>query len=159
MSTKKEQLDKGAEEIKLRMGIWTVKTQVELLVNAEQLKRLNDAMRKTFADRFPEKLLPVEDIPTNVYHQFKLHNSNKLIAQTQYLCPRKYRESWHTLLQQHLYVGCIHLTSSQYASPAFTIPKSNPGVLPHWVNDYRELNMNIIPDNHPLPCSYGLSNL
>lgn len=41
--------------------------------------------------------------------------------------------------------------SSQYASPAFIIPKTDPGVLPRWVNNYRELNSNTVPDNHLLP--------
>ncbi len=35
--------------------------------------------------------------------------------------------------------------------PAFIILKSEPGVLPQWVNDYHELNSNTGPDNHPLP--------
>lgn len=34
--------------------------------------------------------------------------------------------------------------------PAFIIPKPERGVLPRWVNDYRELNTNTVPDYHPL---------
>lgn len=92
----------------------------------------------------------MEELPTNVYHRFKLRDTNKLIAKRQYSCPRKYRDAWKTLLQQHLDAGRIGPSSSQYASPAFIIPKSEPGVLPRWVNDYRELNTNTVPDNHPL---------
>ena len=35
---------------------------------------------------------------------------------------------------------------------AFIIPKADPTVVPHWVNDYRQLNANTVPDSFPLPC-------
>lgn len=110
-------------------------------------------MWKKFADRFPQELLPMEELPMNVYHRFKLQDIhvNKLIAKRQYSCPRKYREAWQTLLQQHLDAGRICPSSSQFVSPTFIILKSEPGVLPRWVKDYWELNRNTIPDNHPLP--------
>ena len=38
-----------------------------------------------------------------------------------------------------------------FASPSFIIPKSDPMVLLQWVNDYRELNSNVVIDSHPLP--------
>jgi hypothetical protein len=31
------------------------------------------------------------------------------------------------------------------------VPKANPNVLPHWVNDYQQLNDNTITNSHPLP--------
>ena len=31
------------------------------------------------------------------------------------------------------------------------VPKTDPKVLPHWVNDYHALNANTIIDSHPLP--------
>ncbi|PSR72228.1 hypothetical protein PHLCEN_2v11903, partial [Hermanssonia centrifuga] len=68
-----------------------------------------------------------------------------------YECPKKYREAWKTLLQQHLAAGQIRPSSSPHASPAFLIPKADRVVLPRWVNDYRKLNANTIPDVHPLP--------
>jgi hypothetical protein len=58
---------------------------------------------------------------------------------------------WQTLIQQHLDAGCICPSSSPHASPAFIIPKSDPSVLPQWVNNYRQLNRNMIADSHPLP--------
>ena len=36
-------------------------------------------------------------------------------------------------------------------SGAFIIPKADPTVLPRWVNDYRQLNDNTVPDSFPLP--------
>lgn len=41
--------------------------------------------------------------------------------------------------------------ASPYASSAFLIPKAVPEALPWWVNDYRQLNSNTVPDLHPLP--------
>ena len=69
----------------------------------------------------------------------------------QYSCPRHYVDKWKVLLQQHLDKGRIHPSSSPYCSPAFIIPKKDPNTLPRWVNDYRKLNDNTIPDSHPLP--------
>jgi hypothetical protein len=37
------------------------------------------------------------------------------------------------------------------ASPAFIIPKVDTMALPHWVNYYRLLNKNTLPDPYPLP--------
>ncbi len=54
-------------------------------------------------------------------------------------------------MQQHLAAGRICPSSSPHASPAFLIPKIDPVVLPCWVNNYRKLNANTVPDVHPLP--------
>jgi len=58
---------------------------------------------------------------------------------------------WGILIQQHLDAGWIHPSSSPYASPAFIVPKANPNILPPWVNDYHQLNKNIVMDSHLLP--------
>jgi Reverse transcriptase (RNA-dependent DNA polymerase) len=55
------------------------------------------------------------------------------------------------LLDQHLAAGRIRESSSSYASPAFIIPKADLTVLPRWVNDYRQLNTNTVPDHYSLP--------
>ncbi len=51
---------------------------------------------------------------------------------------------------QHLGAGHIRPSSSLYASPAFLIPKPDSVVLPRWVNDYHQLNINIVTDHYPL---------
>lgn len=56
-----------------------------------------------------------------------------------------------TLIDQHVAAGRIWPSSSPYTSPSFTIPKADPTVLPHWVNDYHHLNHLTIPNNYPLP--------
>ena len=69
-----------------------------------------------------------------------------------YSTPRKYKEAWAILIQQHLDAGRIRPSNSQHASPAFIIPKADMSVLPQWVNDYWMLNTNTVLDAHPLPC-------
>ena len=56
-----------------------------------------------------------------------------------------------SVLDQHLAAGRIRESSSEYCSPSFLIPKADPTVLPRWVNDFRALNENTIPDHYPLP--------
>src|ERR1700691_4220104 len=77
--------------------------------------------------------------------------SKKTVQTCSYSTPRKYKEAWSTLIQQHLDAGRIRPSSSAHASPAFLVPKSDTVVLPRWVNDYRELNLNTVLDSHPLP--------
>ena len=54
-------------------------------------------------------------------------------------------------MDQHLAAGRIRESSSEFCSPSFLIPKADPTVLPRWVNDYRMLNDNTVPDHYPLP--------
>ena len=68
-----------------------------------------------------------------------------------YSTPRKYHEAWAILIKQHLDAGQIRPSNSEHASPPFLVPKTDMTVLPHWVNDYRVLNMNTVLDAHPLP--------
>ena len=55
------------------------------------------------------------------------------------------------MIQQHLNAGRIRPSNSPHASPAFLVPKTDPVVLPRWVNDYRVLNANTVLDAHLLP--------
>ena len=45
----------------------------------------------------------------------------------------------------------LHPSSSSFASPSFIVPKKDPKAIPCWVSDYQQLNVNMIPDNYPLP--------
>lgn len=80
-----------------------------------------------------------------------MKDPEKIIQCRRYNTPRKYREAWEALLDQHVAAGRLRPSSSPFVSPAFLIPKKDPTALPRWVNDYRALNANTIPDNHPLP--------
>ena len=92
-----------------------------------------------------------KDLPTDFYCRIILKDASKTVSTRSYGTPCKYREAWATLIQQHLDVGHIHPSNSEHASPAFLVPKSDPTVLPCWVNDYRILNTNTVLDTHPLP--------
>lgn len=86
-----------------------------------------------------------------MYHCFCLKDPNKLIAHRQYNCLRRYREAFSILLQQHLDAGRLRLSSSPYSSPCFLVSEQDKTVLPCWVNNYRVLNDNTVPDVHLLP--------
>jgi hypothetical protein len=101
-----------------------------------------------FADVFTP-IPHLDSLLTDVYCCIKLKDPSKTITTRSYSTPRKYREAWKTLIQQHLDTGCIHPSNSSHASPAF-MPKTDPMVLPHWVNDFCALNANTVPNAHPL---------
>ncbi|THG94041.1 hypothetical protein EW026_g7348 [Hermanssonia centrifuga] len=129
----------------------SIRQRIDELALLDILARENKQMRDTFSDIFPDDIPHINELPTDVYHRFRLKDPNAVIARRQYECPKKYRKAWKTLLQQHLAAGRIRPSSSPHASPAFLIPKADRVVLPRWVNDYRKLNANTIPNVHPLP--------
>jgi hypothetical protein len=88
-----------------------------------------------FRDVF-EPLPHVDKLPTNVTAQIKIKDAEQMIKTRTYCCPQKFWDAWQTLIQQHLDAGHIQPSSLPHASPAFIIPKSDPSVLPRWVNDY-----------------------
>ena len=137
------------------LPIAAVRAHVESLVVAEtlcaQLIDEDRRMHKHFQDCFPSVLPPVTDLPDDVFHRFHLKDATMSIQHRQYESPKKCREVWKHLLQEHINMGRLQPSSSSYSSPCFLIPKSNPTADPQWVNDYRLLNMNTIPDMHPLP--------
>jgi hypothetical protein len=90
-------------------------------------------------------------LPTDVYCRIKLKDASKTITTRTYTSPRKFKEAWATLIQQHLDAGRIRPSNSEHALPAFLVPKSDTTVLPRWVNDYRQLNSNTVLDAFPLP--------
>jgi len=90
--------------------------------------------------------------------EIRLKDPHLTFKTRNYSCPRKYREAWKILLEQHLAAGHICPSSSSHASPVFIVPKSDLTALPCWVNDYRQLNDNTIVDSHPLPCVDDILN-
>jgi hypothetical protein len=115
-----------------------------------QLNSLTNDVRTEFKDVF--KPLPhVDRLSPDILCKIKLKNANSKIASYSYSCPCEYRDAWKMLIQQHLDAGHIRLLSSPFASPTFIIPKTDPTVLLHWVNDYRQLNANMVTDLYPLP--------
>ncbi|GBE85258.1 hypothetical protein SCP_0704450 [Sparassis crispa] len=115
------------------------------------LQSENHKIKDEFSDLFPDDISHLDELPMDIDHHFVLKDPNMFIQRCQYDCPKKYREAWKQLLDGHLRAGRMCPSDSPYASPAFLIPKADPTALPRWVNDYRALNANTIPDMHPLP--------
>ena len=55
------------------------------------------------------------------------------------------------LIDQHVHMRRLQPLNLAHASPAFLVPKTDPNVLPRWVNDYHILNSNTVLDAFPLP--------
>ena len=86
-----------------------------------------------------------------VYCCIQLKDASKTFITCSYSTPRKYKEAWAMLIQQHLDARCIWPSNSAHALPAFLVPKADTMVLLCWVNDYRALNANTVTDSYPLP--------
>jgi hypothetical protein len=134
-----------------------IQTQIETLVIEEQLRLKDAEFKAQYLDLFPPDVPDVVDLLDHILMSIKLKDDLKPMVVCAYSCPRKYREGWKTLIQQHLTAGCICPSNSNYVSPAFIVPKADPTVLPRWVNDYRKLNANTIADTHLSVKCTGLS--
>ena len=133
-----------------------LRDRIDILAVWDDLARYEQEVRETFKDRFPADIPHVTRLPDDVFHRFRLKDPEKVIKCRSYACPKKYKDAWKQLLDQHLEAGRIRESSSEYCSPSFLIPKADPTVLPRWVNDYRVLNENTIPDHYPLPRIEGI---
>jgi hypothetical protein len=131
--------------------IAVIRERVEVLAAQQRLKDLGTEIVKEFSDIFQPIVPPVHKLPDDVLCHITLKDASKLITTRTYSTPRKYRDGWATLIQQHLDNGRIRPSASQHASPAFIIPKRDSNVLPWWVNDFRALNANTVIDSYPLP--------
>jgi RNase H-like domain found in reverse transcriptase/Reverse transcriptase (RNA-dependent DNA polymerase) len=128
----------------------TMRDHIETLNTQEQLERLSDAVKEKYKNMF-SPIPHLDDLPTDVYCRIQLKDATKMFATCSYSTPRKYKEAWSTLIQQHLDAGQICPSNSAHTSPAFLVLKSDTAVLPCWVNNYRALNTNTVTDSHPLP--------
>jgi len=124
---------------------------IEQLASNKDLQRCDASMKAEFADHCPVDILPIEHLPNDVLFRVQPKDATRIIQHRSYDCLKKYCEAWKTLLQQHIDAGCLHPSNSSHSSPAFIILKADPMALPCWVNNFRELNLNTVPDNHLLP--------
>ena len=143
--------DRSTTETAPRHFAQTLANRLDVLAVWDELTQSEQELRDEFADRFPVDIPHVTRLPDDVYHRFRLKDPEKVIKCRSYACPKKYKDAWRQLLDQHLAAGRIRESSSEYCSPSFLIPKADPTVLPRWVNDYRALNDNTVPDHYPLP--------
>jgi hypothetical protein len=138
------------EPIKPMDHVAAVRQRIEVLAMQEKLHMMSAKIISEFPDVF-SPIPHIDSLPTDVYCCIKLKDPNKLIHTCSYSTLHKYCKAWETLIQQHLDAGRICPSNSAHASPAFMVPKTDPSILPCWVNDYRELNANTVLDAHSLP--------
>ena len=116
--------------------IGAVRDAIEKLSAEEHLIKLGIKVKLDFPDIF-EPIPHADLLPSNYLTHIKLKDMEKQITNHTYSCPRKFKEDFQTLIQQHMDAGRIRHSSSPHASPCFIVPKSDPTVLSQWVNDYR----------------------
>jgi hypothetical protein len=131
--------------------IAAIQDHIEQIVSIDNLKQRSKILMDQYHDIFPPDIPDTCELPDDVLMKIKLHNDITPMVARAYSCPKKYRNGWKTLIEQHLATRCIRLSNSDYVSPAFIVPKANSNILPRWVNNYRKLNSNTVADNHPLP--------
>jgi hypothetical protein len=150
LGPRKVKVEASMEKIKPINFIGVVRERIEILAAVERLQELGETIKKDFKEVF-EAIPHVEHLPSDIYCRIKRKDASRTIVSRSYACPRKYRDAWAVLIQEHVDAGRIRPSSSEHASPAFLVPKSDPTALPRWVNDYRQLNANTVTDSHPLP--------
>ena len=131
--------------------IGMIRTRIEQLAYQDWLNQLSAKFKQLYSDCFPSDIPHVDSLPTDVYHHIEVPTGASFSTTRPYSCPRKYRDAWKTLIEQHVAAGHICSSSSPYAFPSFIIPKADPTVLPRWVVNYRLLNKVTVPDAFPLP--------
>jgi urease gamma subunit len=82
----------------------TIHQQIENLATMEILKQLGKDVVTEFKDVF-EPIPHIDDLPMDVYCRIKLKDPFKTVQTHSYSTPRKYKEAWYTLIQQHLDTG------------------------------------------------------
>ena len=128
--------------------VLAVRNCITAIINREICAQKEEKLKKEYEFIF-SPIPHFDELPTDFEAHIKLINSDKFKT-CNYPCPHKFKEVWGILIEQHLKAGIIRPSSSRFASPAFIMPKVNLTVLPHWVNDYQQLNANTITDSHPI---------
>jgi len=120
---------------------------------ADEFRAFDHRLREEFKDLFPADLPPVSSYVNDATtaHHIRLIDPSKTVNERGYPVAQRHREAWKRLLDEHIAAGRIRRSSSEFASPAFIIPKKDPTAAPRWVNDYRKLNSNTVKDRTPLP--------
>ncbi|KAF7771080.1 hypothetical protein Agabi119p4_7054 [Agaricus bisporus var. burnettii] len=124
--------------------------RITQVIDEEVLRRLHAKIVSEFASVF-SAMPKVSCLPKDIEADIRLKDPQLTVKPRTYSCPRRYKEAWKKLIDDHLEAGRIQPSASPFASPSFCIPKSDPSAPPRWVNDYRELNKNTVPDNYALP--------
>jgi hypothetical protein len=109
---------------------------MEHLISEEVLCQKDKQFKIRFCELFSLDVPDICNLPHDVLMNIKLKNVIKPMVTRAYSCLKKYCEGWKMLIEQHLAVGCIRPSNSDYVSPAFIVLKADLNMLPRWVNDY-----------------------
>ena len=112
--------------INIIMAVWQI---IENLAAKVLLEKMGTKIVKEFKDIF-EPIPHVNKLLTDIYCNIELKDVTQKITSRSYSTPRKYREAWKTLINQHIHMGCLQPLNLAHASPAFLVPKTDPNVLP-----------------------------
>ncbi|GAA5825846.1 hypothetical protein JCM11251_000024 [Rhodosporidiobolus azoricus] len=141
-----EIISSAAETLVASVNAKTAEKQ-EMDVRAARLMREFDGL---FPDILPA-LTADYLAKTTTRHRIKFVDTSKTHNQRGFNVPRKWRERWKKMLDEHLASGRLRPSTSPFTSAAFIIPKKDPNADPRWVNDYRGFNSNTVKDQTPLP--------
>ncbi|KAG5335951.1 hypothetical protein C0989_012512 [Termitomyces sp. Mn162] len=90
-----------------------IRERIETLSLEEELEKRHAEAKHVYADHFPSELPKTTD---------------EVVKSQGYSAPKKFHKSWKKLLEEHLTAGHLCLSLSEFASPAFCIPKHQNGV-------------------------------
>ena len=94
------------EEVKPIDVVGAVRQRIKFLNLQVQLDHLSDSVKTKYKDVFSE-IPHIDDLPTDVYCRIKLKDATKTVTTRSYSTPRKYKDTWAILIQQHLDAGRI----------------------------------------------------
>ncbi|KAG6883543.1 hypothetical protein C0992_008516 [Termitomyces sp. T32_za158] len=101
-----------------------LRERIETLSLEERLTQEDAEAKQTYQDRFPAELpRTTKDVPNHIFHRIRLKDPSKVMNARGYSAPKKFHEPWKKLLDEHLAAGRLCPSSSEFASPAFCIPK------------------------------------
>jgi hypothetical protein len=97
---------------------------IETLAFQEMLRAKDAQVKLRFGDCFALRLPDsINDLPDNIFHRIRLKDPTKVTKGKGYAAPKHYQASWKTLLDDYLSSRHMQPSSSEYAAPAFCIPK------------------------------------
>jgi hypothetical protein len=84
----------------------TIHQHINTLANEESLHKHEQQIKSDFKQIF-EQIPHIDEFPMNIVAEIYLKNVEKTIRTLSYPSPRKYKDVWQILIQQHLDAGCI----------------------------------------------------
>ncbi|GAA5833756.1 hypothetical protein JCM3766R1_000088 [Sporobolomyces carnicolor] len=118
----------------------------------EKMEELKKRLMAEYAGHFPNRLPNLSNADkSSVRHQIQIKDPSKTHNQQGYPSPARWNAIWKQVLDEHVAASRLRLSQSPYALPSFIQPKKDPLADPQWLNNYRHLNENTVPDLTPLP--------